>query len=52
MFRVISNIIWGIYEDETILHLIIQLINIKVCSYMYRVISNIIWEYLKMGYYF
>jgi len=34
IYNIIRNITLGIYENWTILHLIIQLTNFKVCSYI------------------
>jgi len=35
IYNIIRNITWGIYENWTILHLMIQLTHFKVCSYIY-----------------
>jgi len=35
IYNIIRNITWEIYENLTIVHLIIHLTNFKVCSYIY-----------------
>ena len=40
VFMIINKLIWGKYKDETILQLIIQIIYLKVCIYIYRIRSD------------